>query len=366
MNAHGPVPLPAPRRAFTIVELLVVIAIIGILIALLLPSVQSVREASRRSKCQANIKQLGLALHNYHDAQKRFPPGHQGMVGDCSSANNSSENKWDSAGWSWQVFLLPHLEEQSLADRLIVNSGSGQVVCGSPTGAQATLANSGGRNQVALQQTALQVFVCPTAGDSTLNFGPGAAASAGKYAKSNYKGVAGTQFDGANIETVNGQAVTALGLFRRVPAVAGSTAVNSGALGEGWLYVRAKDVSDGLSKTLAFGETFSNVRSGTPLVKIDATIGTLPSNGQYRGGVWAGAISGELQAGLTLGIVQPNATSSNGIVNGVGPYPFASRHPGGVLFGIADGGCRFISQNADSTTLTLMALISDGQAVAPE
>jgi prepilin-type N-terminal cleavage/methylation domain-containing protein len=357
----------ASRHGFTLVELLVVIAIIGILIAMLLPAVQSARESSRRAKCQANIKQLGLALHNFHDTQKRFPPGYQGMVDDCGVANNSSANRWGKAGWSWSVFLLPHLEQQSLSDRLIVNSGSGQVVCGIPTGSQSALNTAGGRNQVALQQTALQVFVCPSAGDSSLNLGGGVTSpSGGRYGKSNYKGVAGYDAPTDGVGTLglpDGSTVLALGLFRRIPLS------RSGLWGEtdSWAYVRSKDVTDGLSKTLAFGETFCNARAnGSSWAKIDSRIGTAPNNGLYRGGVWVGAISNELQAGLTLGILQPNANSSNGLLNFTGAYPFASRHPGGVLFGIADGSCRFISQNADSTTLTLMALISDGQAVTLE
>jgi len=360
-NAGASASARAARLGFTLVELLVVIAIIGILIALLLPAVQSAREASRRAKCQANIKQLGLALHNFHDAKRRFPPAHQGMLTNCSS---TTTNSGSNAGWSWAAFLLPHLEEQSLSDRLQVTSGSGQVVCGAPTGGQLTFANA--RGQVAAQQTPLQVFVCPSAGDASLNFGPGAVATAGKYAKSNYKAVAGADgnFDGVGeLSLPDGSTILALGLFRRVPLT------RDGAWGaaDSWAYVRSKDVTDGLSKTLAFGEAFSNVRSGTPLQKIDSSIGTLPSNGLYRGSVWIGAIaSSELQPGLTVGILQPSASSNNGTLFGTNVYPFASRHPGGVLFGIADGSCRFVSQNVDSTTLAMMGLISDGQAVTLE
>jgi len=354
------------RQGFTLVELLVVIAIIGILIALLLPAVQSARESARRAKCQANIKQVGLALHNYHDAQKRFPPGHQGMVGNCSSANNSSANKWDSAGWSWPVFLLPHLEEQSLSDRLIVNSGSGQVVCGVPTGSQASLNTAGGRNQVTLQQTALQVFVCPSAGDSSLNLGGGSGSpSGGRYGKSNYRAVAGSngsEFDGVGeVSLPSGSTVPAFGLFRRIPFTRDGVWGSTGA----WVYVRSKDVTDGLSKTLAFGETFSNVRAnGSSWAKVDSTIGTASNNGLYRGGVWVGAISSELPNGMTFGVL--NTSGNNTTLKGSGQYAFSSRHPGGVLFGIADGSCRFISENADATALTLMSLISDGQTVTLE
>ena len=93
------------RAGFTLVELLVVIAIIGILVALLLPAVQAAREAARRAKCQSNMKNIALALQNYHSAKNRFP---KGFI--------SSSEKVES--WAWTTFAVLYLEEQSVYDRL--------------------------------------------------------------------------------------------------------------------------------------------------------------------------------------------------------------------------------------------------------
>src|SRR5262245_20125897 len=91
----------APRKGFTLIELLVVIAILGVLISLLLPAVQKVREAANRAKCQNNLKQIGLAMHNYHTAAGQFPPGNQIFWG---------------AGWA--TFLLPYLEQDAMHRQL--------------------------------------------------------------------------------------------------------------------------------------------------------------------------------------------------------------------------------------------------------
>jgi len=102
------------RLGFTLVELLVVIAIIGILIALLLPAVQSVREAARRTQCANNLKQIGLALNNYHDTQKAFPPASTWNRADGAEVRTVNHNKFSP---NWVILVLAHMEEKNLYDR---------------------------------------------------------------------------------------------------------------------------------------------------------------------------------------------------------------------------------------------------------
>src|SRR5258708_4851076 len=126
------------RTAFTLIELLVVIAIVAVLIGLLLPAVQKVRESASRSQCSNNLKQMGIACQTYHDNQQRLPPGYRASGPYSDGAGDTSP------GWGWGAFLLPQLEQSNLFRAIQFNQPVEAAV-----------------NSAAIQ-TRLAVFLCPS------------------------------------------------------------------------------------------------------------------------------------------------------------------------------------------------------------
>ena len=192
--------------AFTLIELLVVIAIIAVLIGLLLPAVQQVREAASRLKCQNNLKQLGLALHNYADNNGSFP-----------SAYRAS---YYGVGWGWGSYLLPYLEQKPLYDQLgVPNAVFGNGVNLAPP--------------TPLTQARLSVFLCPSDGSSDLD------TLKRNHAKSNYRGISGPRDPNS---------------YRFGCDFGGVLFWNS--------RIRLTDITDGTSNTLAVGECYLDEATG--------------------------------------------------------------------------------------------------------
>jgi prepilin-type N-terminal cleavage/methylation domain-containing protein len=201
-----PIPRTAHRSAFTLVELLVVIAIIAILIGLLLPAVQMVREAAARTRCSNNLKQLTLALHEYATTNGQFPPGYKAPGG--------------GVGWGWGAYILPCVEQQALATALGVPEGQ--------------FGNGGSfAPPTPLTQTRLSVFLCAS------DTGPDLNTLKRNHAKSNYRGVCGPSLPG---------------LFVPDRDYGGVLFQNS--------KVRLVDIPDGTSNTLALGECMLDEATG--------------------------------------------------------------------------------------------------------
>ena len=321
------------RRGFTLVELLVVIAIIGILVSLLLPAVQAAREAARRMQCGNNLKQMSLAVHNYHDTYKVFPPGYLGAPPnlDCAGVNNTPARR---KGWGWAVYILPFVEQSALYNQL--DPGPKQTVCGIPTGGQA----SPSAGSALLQKTVLSFYVCPSSGDFIMNDTRiPATGIPGNHAKSNYAGVSGMDFSG--VVPVPATGVPPPTVRRKAVFVDGS------------LYVSGiRDVTDGTTNTFLIGEKYRR--------DVDAVRQTF-SAGEYTGAFWVGVAPDTAIAGCIMQLALPPSSFA---LNGASINAFASKHPGGGQFSLTDGSVRFVSQNADQTTIANMGTYNDAQVTS--
>ncbi|HWL07422.1 MAG TPA: DUF1559 domain-containing protein [Planctomicrobium sp.] len=297
------------QKGFTLIELLVVIAIIAILVALLLPAVQQAREAARRSQCKNNLKQIGLALHNYHDTFSTFPPGWVSHLTHFTS-NDFTNNRFTGRNWGWSAMILPNLDQGPLYNRL-----------------NFSVAPPLGTATDSLTATTIPVFQCPS--DS----GPKRQEDNGSFfAISNYLGVYGASRPrDQNVEITPGDD------DRRTNGITPQPGV---------FYINSKigirDITDGTSNTFVVGES-STSQYG---LRND------PSRTGIGAGTWAGVTQNKQFDLVTRSTYfrNPMNTSTDPMSDQNAKDGFGSFHTGGAHFLMGDGAVRFVSENISSAS----------------
>ena len=338
-----------PRKGFTLIELLVVIAIIGVLIALLLPAVQRVREAANRIKCQNSLKQIGLALHNYHDVAGSFSPGNQVFWG---------------AGWA--TAILPYLDQEPLYSRLDVTR---------PVGSAGPWTNV--PNWIALQNGQVPTYSCPSSPLPVLtqtdpgDNGPGNWQQVGNY----------VAIMGASTSSSVAADPTGLG---RVSDCSNSSPLycNFGGFvaSNGVIYpgsaVRISDITDGTTNTLLVGEQ-SDWGSDPGVSPACGSRTQYDLRAPVSYGIWVGAEQSNVptqsnvgcgdSSGSAVTLRWPVGTKQRQNYNDGMAYwggwnkPLQSVHPGGANVLFCDGGVRFLTESTAWEVLKWLAIRDDGQ-----
>ncbi len=320
------------RRAFTLIELLVAISIIALLIALLLPAVMQAREAARRTQCRNNLKQIGLALHNYHASHESFPIGAR------------SQNGFGPSFW---VAVLPALDQGNLYQKFDHNS----VQNGLPVFPWAI-------NGSLLDGVIIAAMRCPSSPlDATHPMG------ISRHMQPSYAGISGaSNEDGFPAHRVS---------FCCAPISPPDGILSADGILISNSNIKARDISDGISNTILVGETSNfvldnngnkqNVGGAFPYSWITGTpaAGTPPAYEPNNLSYPAASYN------ITTIRYSPNSNYDQpGIRNNHGPNnPLSSAHEGGVMVLLADGSARFISENINLTTLKQLAVRDDGQTI---
>jgi prepilin-type N-terminal cleavage/methylation domain-containing protein/prepilin-type processing-associated H-X9-DG protein len=305
------------RTAFTLVELLVVVAIIGILIGLLLPAVQAARESARRLQCNNNLKQIGLALHAYHNSYGQFPSGYRSRVG----SNGPADDK--GPGWAWGAYILPFMEEGPLFAQIHFDKGIGD-------NANALARVTSVRTYLCASDIAKPTFAVDSLGDSDPNYGEPVVDASGnplQVAHGNYIGIFGSPEispDPGILLPDPDRGPTHRGMFWR-----NST-------------TQVRDVTDGTSHTLFVGERCSTLAYVTWTGAV--TGGQVPpkSPDPYNYGPEGAPV---LVLGHTGDASDVPPHTPNSSVNHVDD--FWSQHPQGANFLFVDGSVHIIADTID-------------------
>jgi prepilin-type N-terminal cleavage/methylation domain-containing protein/prepilin-type processing-associated H-X9-DG protein len=346
------------RPGFTLIELLVVIAIIAVLIALLLPAVQAAREAARRAQCVNNLKQIGLAVHNYHSAINSLPPGHLGTG-------------WND--WSAVVMLLPYMEQTPLYNSInFANTGNS-------ANPDANGANAVNNINGTVFRAKLNVLLCPSDTDRLTN----------GLGHQNYCGNAGTApeafFDNNKHGACNGcffsiNNCRPIGFQNIQDGLSNTACFSEKVMGIG----HYNDVLDPLNPTSAVvgvpvntgknpDGTFQDVDPRDYFTRCKAqgpysTSATLATNGAIsQGEMWW---DGHPETGLYNHVMTPNLwscdDSNNSWVNDAAAATASSRHPGGVNVLMADGSVKFIKSTVSNVTWWALGTAANGEVVSAD